>query len=328
MIVSAPVSALLLVAATGVPETAVVAQPVVAQAEPADGRLIVPAEVPAPAPGATDPARPAAGLDQDVDAITVSARVPVTPGDPLERINAKSYEVVQGVDRAFVGPVAMAYKKVLPNPLRSGLHNVLKNLDEPVVFVNFLLQLKPVSALKTAGRFAVNSTIGIAGLVDVAKRKPFHLPYRPNGFADTMGYYGVKPGPYMFLPLIGPTTMRDLLGLWLDRGMVPALAGRPFNRPPYAIGASVVRALDYRVEFDDTLRQLHSGNDDPYAATRAYYLATRQAEIDGLHGKKPAVVPVLQDKVPEAAAQPAADPVPASDPPPAPEGRVPAAPLP
>ena len=309
MTLSASLSAFLLTAAPANPGTlpaAPPAIPVAPPAIPAAAPAIVaapvatvaavaaaPAEPTVPAPAAALPGEPAApaALPQEVPAdsnvITVSGHTAPPPGDPLEKINVKSIEVVQGVDTALVAPVASVYRDVLPNPLRTGLRNVLRNLDEPVVFVNFLLQLKPLSAVRTLGRFAINSTVGIGGLIDVAKSRKINLPYRPNGFANTMGFYGVKPGPFMFLPIVGPTTLRDVIGLGLDRAFLPRLAGPPLSQPLYATGASVVRSLDYRVEFDDTLRQLHEEASDPYAASREYYLKMRQAEIDGLRTNKP-----------------------------------------
>lgn len=242
-----------------------------------------------PAVATTDAAAAEQPYDPALDqGITVSGKVQGTPGDPIEKLNAESYAVVQAMDRNFVEPAATVYKGVLPKPVRSGLRNFLRNLEQPVIFINFVLQLKPRSALKTAGRFAINSTIGLGGLIDVAKDKPFNLPYRPNGFANTLGYYGVKPGAYMYLPLIGPTTTRDLIGTLIDRAMVPLVVGPPLNKPPYAIGSGVVRSLDYRVEFDDTLRALNQESADPYAATRDFYLAMRQSEIDALKGRTPA----------------------------------------
>src|SRR3546814_6026547 len=89
-------------------------------------------------------------------------------------------------------------------PVRDGLGNALRNISEPVNFLNFLLQFKIGKAAETLGRFVVNTTFGVGGLVDVAKTKPFNLPYRRNGFANTLGFYGVEPGPYFYLPLVGP----------------------------------------------------------------------------------------------------------------------------
>lgn len=315
MTLSASLSAFLLTAAPASPGTLPAVPPVLPAAPAVPAESVLPVAVPAivaepvatvdaaaaaPAPAPVVPA-PVAALPSDAPAavalpqeapadgnlITVSGHTAPPPGDPLEKINVKSFEVVQGVDTAFVAPVASVYRDVLPNPLRTGLRNVLRNLDEPVVFVNFLLQLKPLSAVRTLGRFAINSTVGIGGLIDVAKSRKINLPYRPNGFANTMGFYGVKPGPFMFLPIIGPTTLRDVIGLGLDRAFLPRLAGPPLSKPLYATGASVVRSLDYRVEFDDTLRKLHEEASDPYAASREYYLKMRQAEIDGLRNNKP-----------------------------------------
>ncbi len=284
--------ALLLTAALPSPDgQALVAPPALVPAP-----VAAPADPAAPAPATPDSGTPDSATD-DLNAIIVSALPRATPGDPVEKVNAASYAVIQRVDTALIGPLAYAYRDGLPKPLRAALHNVLLNLDLPVNAINFMLQLKPVSALKTVGRLVINSTIGLGGLIDVAKKKPFGLPFRPNGFADTMGFYGIGPGPYLYLPLVGPTTVRDLLGLWLDRGFLPAFAGKPFSQPLVATSITVVRAMDYRIEFDNTLQRLNKEAADPYAATREFYLARRQAEIDDLKGKPhaPMALPPAQD---------------------------------
>ncbi len=147
-----------------------------------------------------------------------------------------------------------------------------------------MLQLKPGKAAETFGRFAINTTLGAAGLVDVAKRKPFNLPYRRNGFANTLGYYGVKPGPYFYLPLVGSTTLRDFIGNRLDQLILPLALGRSIFRPKFAIPIAILGELDYRIEFDGQLREIRATR-DPYVAARTYYLRKRQAEIDALHGR-------------------------------------------
>jgi phospholipid-binding lipoprotein MlaA len=121
-------------------------------------------------------------------------------------LNKVTFAATQAVDRAVIEPAAKAYGKTIPYPIRAGLRHFFTNLTEPVVALNFLLQLKPGKAAETLGRFALNSTVGIGGLLDVAVAKPFKLPYRRNGFANTMAYYGVGPGPFLFVPLVGPTT--------------------------------------------------------------------------------------------------------------------------
>ena len=175
---------------------------------------------------------------------------------------------------------------MLPNPLQQGIHNGLYNLREPAVFAAFVMQHRIGKAGETLARFTINSTIGVAGLFDIAKRRPFHLPRRANGLADTLGFYGVGPGPYMFLPLVGPTTLRDLIGGGMDRLVLPLAVGAPFNKLAYTIPTGVVSALDHRVEIDEHLRLLRTSPGDPYIAMRVDYLARRKAEIDGLKGIK------------------------------------------
>ena len=264
----------------------------------------VPQEVPAigsegeatsanPVEAPTPPSSPEEGLPIDIGAeqqtvehndIVVTARPGHAPGDPLQAVNAQAFAITQTVDKAVVAPVAMTYQRALPGSVRGAIRNFFNNLAEPVAFLNFLVQLKPGKAAETAGRFAINTTVGVAGMIDVARKKPFKLPRRSNGFANTLGYYGVKPGPFLFLPLIGPTTVRDLIGLGIDRMVLPSAFGQPFNQPTYTVPASIVGSLDYRVQFDSQLRELKD-TPDPYAASRRNYLEGRQAEIDALHGR-------------------------------------------
>jgi phospholipid-binding lipoprotein MlaA len=217
--------------------------------------------------------------------IVVMARPRNAANDPIAAINTESFKATQAVDRAFVGPLALAYKRGVPTPVRSGIRNFIYNLREPIVFVNFLLQHKVGKAAETLGRFVVNSSVGVGGVFDMAKRRPIHLPRRPNGFADTLGFYGVKPGPFLFLPLIGPTTLRDFVGDTVDRLVLPLAVGKPFNRAAFTIPVSVLGVLDRRAENDELFHELHTGPTDPYVATRTFYLKRRQAEIDDLHGK-------------------------------------------
>ncbi len=240
---------------------------------------------PAEAAPASGPA-PAAAKPADPRDIVVTGRLGPPPGDPAEKINTVSFEAMQGVDKAFVGPIAMTYERGIPKPVRQGLHNALNNLSEPINFVNYLLQLKPGKAVKVLGRFAINSTVGVGGLIDVAGHKPFNLAYRRNGFANTFGYYGIGQGPYLFLPLIGPTTLRDLTGRLMDLSLVPTVVKGPFKSPYYSIGTGALRSVDDRVDFDETLRKLRNDCPDFYAAERQWYLAGRQVDIADLHGIK------------------------------------------
>lgn len=284
------------------------------QANP-EAALPIPASTEAPpvvetVPQTTLPSAPASVTQgsSPVEDIVVTAQ-PTPKEDPLKQANEVTFAVAQAADEAIVGPAAMAYRDSLPSPVRKGLRNFLYNIGEPVVAVNFLLQLKPGKAIETVGRFVINSTIGIAGLLDVAKKKPFKLPHRVNGFAYTMGYYGVKPGAYLYLPLIGPTTVRDVTGRLMDLAFLPTVVGAPFNDPYYTLPSGVIYALDDRVEFDDKLQELRNGDRPPYAALREYYLTKRQAEIDELRGRKPVIeTPPVVPTVAPAPAEPVTSP--------------------
>ena len=172
------------------PLALLVAEPVVITepaAPPATSQTVAsPQEAP------PSPDTPPADAPQE---IVVTAEPGPPPGDPLQQLNIESFEVVQEMDEAVVAPVARAYEKAAPRGVRKALRNFFHNLREPIAAVNFLLQLKIGKAVETVGRFGINSTIGLAGFIDVAKKKPFNLPRRPNGFANTLGFYGVKPGP-------------------------------------------------------------------------------------------------------------------------------------
>lgn len=310
-------TALTIMLATMAPPPAdpVAAQQAVEAAPPLEQAplLVVPPSAPPP----VVPVRSAATPDQPAPSqsdVVVTGRPPPPREDPMQAVNKVSYEATQAVDKAFFGPVALGYQKVLPKPMRSGIRNFLRNLGEPIVFVNYLLQLKPGKAAETVGRFAINSTAGVAGFVDVARAKPFRLPYRPNGFADTLGFYGVGPGPYLFLPFIGPTTVRDLFGRGVDASVLPVSIGFPFNDLRYAIPANALRSIDYRAEFNpDYVRVRQDPN--PYRARRELYLAYRQVQIDRLRGKSTTLEQLLGK--PQGAA-PAAAPVPTNAPAPPP----------
>lgn len=260
------------------------ASPPAAPVAPPAPTIVLPQPAFSAAP-TTVPAQPPTldQISQPQDAIVVSGEREV-PQDPMQAVNEASYNAVQAVDGAVIAPLAVAYEKAVPAPVRKGLRNFLLNLTEPVVALNFLLQLKPGKAAETLGRFAINSTIGVAGLIDVAKKKPFNLPYRVNGFGYTLGYYGIGTGPYFFLPLVGPTTLRDVVGLGLDRFLMPFAVGGPLKHPAYVYGGFVVRSLDDRVEKDSLFARIREES-NPYASYRELYLKTRQAEIDALHGK-------------------------------------------
>jgi phospholipid-binding lipoprotein MlaA len=250
-----------------------------------------------------------------------TARPHHAPGDPLEGFNRSMFKIFQGLDKAILRPVAMGYKHIVPKVLRSGIRHVFSNLGEPVVFLNDVLQLRPARAARTFGRFAINSTLGIGGLIDVAT--PENLPHRPNGFGDTMGYYGVKPGPFIFVPILGPSTLRDLIGGAGDGLVLPTAIGTPFDRTDYQIGRGIVTGLDQRAEADDEFNALYRTALDPYATIRSAYLQSRDAEIQGLKAKgrnRPGDFAGPEDTMGDPMADPGAGATPAA----APSGTAPA----
>lgn len=198
----------------------------------------------------------------------------------------------QAFDRHVLRPAALAYKHGVPGFLRSALRNILSTLGEPVIFLNYLLQGKPGKAAETLGRFTVNVGLGLGGAIDIAKLPGVKLPHRPNGFGDTLGFYGVKPGPYLFLPFVGPTDLRDLFGGQADGVLVlPLVAGKPFNRVAFSVPRAVIDGLDRRAEADADLKALLDDAVDPYATLRSVYLQDRAGEIAQLKGHVAAATP-------------------------------------
>lgn len=289
-----------------------VAAPASVPARAPDGQVLPPIVLPVLAPAsagqaAGQAASPAAADEQPAEegGIVVNARRGPPPGDPVIAINKVTFAATQAVDRAVIEPAAKAYGKTIPYPIRAGLRHFFTNLTEPVVALNFLLQLKPGKAAETLGRFALNSTVGIGGLLDVAVAKPFNLPYRRNGFANTMAYYGVGPGPFLFVPLVGPTTLRDVIGLGIDRAFLPTIVGGPLRSPYYVTGSFVVRSLNDRLDDDRRIQAMRKSG-DPYLATKEAYLAARQAQIDELKGRKPKPAPAQVAPTPAPAPAPSA----------------------
>lgn len=228
--------------------------------------------------------------------------------DSLHGVNRPLYRGFMAIDRSLFRPVAMGYKTIVPEPIRDGTRNILQNLSEPVSFVNSLAQHKVGRACRILVRFLINSTVGVAGIFDVARDKNIRLPYRFNGFGNTLAYYGVKSGPYLFLPFIGPTTLRDALAGWVDESILPLSLHRAFRGWEYQFGTGAVGGLNERVKSDADLRALQATAVDPYATLRSVYLQNRAAEIRELKGKTGAGASPLDDPLADPLGDPAAPP--------------------
>jgi phospholipid-binding lipoprotein MlaA len=138
----------------------------------------------------------------------------VESSDPYESFNRAAYGFNSAIDKAVLRPAAVGYDTILPTPLKIGISNFFSNLDEIPTFANNLLQGKIKDALSDSGRFLINTTLGLAGFIDVASDLGFEQ--HDEDFGQTLGYWGVTEGPYFVLPLLGPSTVRDLLGKPLD----------------------------------------------------------------------------------------------------------------
>lgn len=282
-----------------VPSTPDAAPPQATEVRPVDPALLAPAPIDSSAAELADPL-----ADPETAPPGLVAADAGAPKDPLEGFNRAMFEIHQGLDKSIYRPAAMGYKHVVPKPVRSGLRNFFSNLTEPIVFLNYLLQLRFGKAARTLGRFTINSTIGLGGILDVAASKDIGLRHRNNSFGDTLAYYGVGPGPYLFLPLIGPTTLRDVLGGPLDGAVLPVAVGKPFDSWQYQLASGVITGLDLRAESDPELKALFAGAVDPYATLRSVWLQNRAAEVSELrhHRKSASPVPELTDTLRDPAA--------------------------
>ena len=199
--------------------------------------------------------------------------------DPWERLNRRIYSFNQGLDRALIRPAAMGYRRIAPEPLRLIIRNFLSNLGEPKVIINDILQLRPVRAAQATGRFVVNSTVGIGGIIDVATSA--NLPHQDNGFSVTLGHYGVGTGPYVYVPISGPSTVRGLIGSIADGVTSPLYWIRYPSRTEVSISLNLAHGLDLRAEVDGSLKSLTADATDPYATIRSAYLQNQQSLVNG-----------------------------------------------
>ena len=236
--------------------------------------------------------------------VGASAAAAAAPGDPWEGLNRRGYAINRFLDRVLIRPLAMIYKALTPGPIGKGLHNVVVNLGEPLVVINDGLQARPRRAAEALVRFAFNSTVGLAGLIDVVAHDG--IAHHDSTFGDTLGRYGVGPGPYLFIPLIGPSTVRDLIGAGVDGAADPVhWVSYPY-RTETGAGATVVGGLDTRAGADEDLKAILGEAADPYATLRSVYLQYRQGEIDEIRGgAKLPPLPEIDEPAPPSTTGPA-----------------------
>lgn len=197
------------------------------------------------------------------------------PKDPIEGYNRAMFSFNETVDKAVIKPVAQGYNYVTPQPVQTGVSNFFGNLADIWTSVNNLLQGKPGDALSDAGRVLINSTVGILGLFDVAT--PMGLEKHEEDFGQTLGRWGVGDGAYVVLPILGPRTVRDTVGLAADIYTDPvrdADAHRGYRNTAIAL-----RAIDTRADLLKAEDALEAAALDKYAYVRDAYLQHRRSAI-------------------------------------------------
>jgi phospholipid-binding lipoprotein MlaA len=203
--------------------------------------------------------------------------------DPLEDTNRAIFDFNQVVDRNVLVPVAKAYRTVLPDPVRDSLRDFLRNLRAPLIFVNNALQGDFDLAGQTFARFTLNSTLGVGGLIDVAGRWG-QLPYHEQDLGVTFGVWGIPEGPYLVVPLLGPSDPRDLVGQVGEGFGDPwniLVTGNPWTLYwiPYVRGG--VSGIDQRSRYIETLADIERTSLDYYATIRSLYRQRRAALVRG-----------------------------------------------
>jgi phospholipid-binding lipoprotein MlaA len=203
------------------------------------------------------------------------------PNDPYEAQNRQIFAFNQAVDNAVMLPVAKFYVRAVPELARDGIHNFLVNLDVPVTFANDVLQADPDRAANSFGRFVINSTFGIGGLIDVAAKAG--VPEHSSDFGETLGVWGVGDYPYLVLPVLGPSNPRDAFGYGVDIALDPSTWISWRSSIYYKIGRDALKLVDERAQNIGTLAEIERSSVDTYATLRSLYRQHRQAEIN--HGQ-------------------------------------------
>ena len=205
--------------------------------------------------------------------------------DPLEPLNRKIFAFNDIADKYFLGYLVSSYRVIIPKPARNGIRNFFNNLSKPFSAINSFAQGKTDNGLASLSSFIINSTVGIFGFMDVAKEE--EIVHNDETFGQTLGYYGVGPGPYLVLPFIGPSTTRELSSDIAESAISPigfdALSIDDkinisiHNDTKY--GLTFLEALDRKESFHDFLKETKKDSFDYYATIRSFYLQNLQSNI-------------------------------------------------
>jgi phospholipid-binding lipoprotein MlaA len=198
--------------------------------------------------------------------------------DPLEEINRSIFGFNQAVDQAVLVPAAKTYRTVVPPPMQQSIHDFLQNLNNPVIFANDVLQGQLSLAGNTLARTAINTTVGIGGMFDVAKT--MGIPHHSNDMGITLATWGFAEGPYIMVPVLGPSNPRDIVGSVVDGFADPGdyVAGQ--HHLYYAILArKVTSGIDVRSRNIESLADIEKTSLDYYATIRSLHRQRRAAQI-------------------------------------------------
>ena len=207
--------------------------------------------------------------------VTGCSTAPASNSDPLEPLNRSVFEFNQVVDGIIIRPVAAGYRAITPQPVRNHVGNVADNLFEPLSMVNSLLQGDVQGGMKNFWRFVINSTVGLAGINDVASTAG--LSENREDFGQTLAVWGVGSGPYIVLPILGPSNGRDTVGIVTDWFINPVnyAVDDGWTSAGIAAGQAVVR----RERLLDPIDDINASSIDPYATFRSIYEQRRAAQI-------------------------------------------------
>jgi phospholipid-binding lipoprotein MlaA len=231
--------------------------------------------------------------------------------DPLEPTNRIFYAVNDGLDTVILRPIALAYHYAMPQPVRNGVHNVLANLSTPVLLANNAFQAQPRRAGNTAMRFLINTTVGVVGIFDVAS--DWGYPIHDTDFGVTLALWGVPDGPFLFLPVLGPTNPRDAAGFGADVALDPfTWVGQGATVTDLNWARYSTSAVDQRERVLDEIDQIKNSALDPYATFRSLYRQHRASQIEESRTDAPSIGPTSSAPQPST---PAPAPGPTSQPP-------------
>ena len=195
--------------------------------------------------------------------------------DPWERLNRRVYGFNEAVDAAVLKPVARGYQAVVPEFIRTGIDNMFGNLGDVWSTVNLLLQAKPKPALEMGMRVVTNSIFGLAGFLDIAEEAG--LSRQSEDFGQTLGVWGVGSGPYVMLPLLGPSTLRDTAALPVDMKASPSALA--FKEVRDQNGATILSVINTRTKLLNASKVLDDVALDKYILLRDAYLSRRRSQV-------------------------------------------------